>query len=183
MSDREYWDEVGHKGGCDVYGDEEMICDCTCGPRPVEDEHEGMITEEIIAAQQYVKGKQDAVATLAQFLWDGDAGVSLLAVEDIQVWLAHIIQMNARCGCGIEHYYDDGNSPRYCTWFSDAKNRRELYIDWFQTTEEELRAKERAVAEEEAREKAEADARAKEFRRKQLHQLAQEFNVDPRLLP
>jgi|SRR5690349_20838797 len=32
--DRRYWDEIGHKSNCPVFGDEEMIEKCECGPRP-----------------------------------------------------------------------------------------------------------------------------------------------------
>jgi hypothetical protein len=34
--DRAYWDEHQHKVGCRVWGDEDMIETCTCGPRPAE---------------------------------------------------------------------------------------------------------------------------------------------------
>lgn len=33
-TDRYWWDSEGHKSACPVWGDDQMIEACTCGPRP-----------------------------------------------------------------------------------------------------------------------------------------------------
>lgn len=173
MSERDYWDEAGHKAGCDVYSDEEMINNCTCGPQP----------------NRYEKGKRDAIRALAHFIQGSEVSVSGQEADQLAAWFMHIVDISpssdsaSECGCDIIVDYDRSNEMQWCDWYGDSENRRQLYLDWMGMTEEELLAKERAAAEEVARKNLEGEAKAREYRRRQLHELAREFNVDPRLLP
>lgn len=242
---RDYWDRIGHKGKCPVWGDEEMICSCTCGPRPANTQYSSIkgrglkhplqnvpqamldrayaklvtatedgsidlydrkdveaVAHSVLATAfeegavpqtevttTYEEGRRDAIRALAHFIYNGYIGLSGHGVDQIAVWFVHVADMallphgTPTCQCDIASDYDNSYDMQWCAWYSDEKNRRRLYLDWVGMTEEELQAKERAAAEEAARKKQEQEERTREYRRKQLHELAEEFGVDPRLLP
>ena len=105
-----------------------------------------------------------------------------LACSDItEEWLAHIAGTDGKCDCDIEINYDRYIEVTYCDTYS--KNMHQQYLEWHGITEEEHQARLAAEHERKAREQAEQAERDKAYRLKQLWVLAEEFGIDPRLLP
>jgi hypothetical protein len=74
--DRAYWDEHQHKVGCRVWGDEDMIETCTCGPRPAE----GPDREALVKAAADAYRDQAWAMVVPHLRWGGvvDAVLALL---------------------------------------------------------------------------------------------------------
>lgn len=142
--------------------------------------------DDLLKAQgdiSYVQGVKGAVEAIAQLLTHCSVRLNDWPQEYLEPWLAHITATKAACGCDISTDYDGGHDIDFCKDYKDKDYRRLWYLGYFGLTEEELIERER----EEQRQKAEAAARReaehKAERLKRFHQLAREFNVDPKYLP
>jgi hypothetical protein len=99
-------------------------------------------------------------------------------------WLAHIVHMEGVCDCDLERSYDEGSfDSETCKWYSDLGNRQDWFCYWHGMTMEEFQQMLAEKRAEERRKAQEREERERAYRKARLYELAQEFGVNPELLP
>lgn len=142
--------------------------------------------DDLLKAQgdiSFVKGVKASAAAIAYVLNDASFRINDYTTEQLEVWLAHVVSTDAKCGCEIGSDWDGGNDIDACKAYQDKDFQRLWYLAYFGLTEEELAEREREAQRKkaEAAERRAAEQRAHDLRR--LHELAKDFNVDPKYLP
>jgi hypothetical protein len=122
-------------------------------------------------------GVRHSAEVMRTFIDYSDVRLNIIDVA----WLGHVIASGGQCGCDIDHDYDGGYDEEWCDWYKE--HHEEWFCKWHGMTMEEFRAKQEAAAEEHQRKEAELEETRRQDRLEQLHELAKEFGVDPRLLP
>lgn len=142
--------------------------------------------DDLLKAQgdiSFVKGVKSAVRAIAIMLRDGNLRLNDYSPDWVEVWLAHVASTEGACGCQIDSDWDGGHEIDLCKAYQDKDFQRLWYLAYHGMTEEELQEREREAARLEFEKKKRAQEEYREQRRKQLYQLAREFDVDPKYLP
>lgn len=141
-----------------------------------------MLLDEEMFRSDLLPGVQRAVTAIKAMLDGSEVYFDTADGTVPEEWIAHIAVGRERCNCrfiGDEGYVN----IVLCDWYDQLGNRQDWYCYWHGISREELL--QRLRDEQKARaDKATANIeKERERRLRQLHELAQEFGVDPALLP